>query len=135
LVGPAAQAASQASAETVIAGEHLRLVSVTSPAMSALTPGASATWDVGVLVTTPGEATVDVALQVLSAPADVFEVEVARCDERWTAQGCASAAVPLLDVPVVADAIAALDTTDGDQTPWYRDTVTMVAEGNDAAAT
>jgi hypothetical protein len=134
-VGSAAQAAPVPPTETVITGDHLRLVSVTSPAMSSLSPGGSAAWDVGLAVTTPGEATVDVSLQVLSASEDTFEVEVARCDERWTAQGCPSAAVPLLDATVTAGATAALETTGAESGPWYRVTVTMVGEGSGAAAT
>lgn len=124
-----------APTETVVAGEHLQLVSITSPAMSSLSPGGSAAWDVGVAVTTAGEATVDVTLQVLSAPADTFEVQVARCDERWTAQGCPSAAVSLLDAPLATGVSAALGTADGDEAPWYRVVVTMIGAGTDAAAT
>lgn len=125
--------ASAAPDETIIEGEHLRLVSVTSEQMTSLDPGEVATWDVGVAVTTPGEATVDVSLEVLTATPDAFALRVLRCAERWTASGCPGGAVALAEPPVVSGTSAALDRTDGAEAPWYRMEVTMVGAGDAVA--
>ncbi|WP_156224859.1 hypothetical protein [Pseudactinotalea suaedae] len=116
-------------------GEHLQLVSVTSDAMAALAPGRAATWDVGVSVITAGEATVDVSLRVLDATASAFEVAVSRCDQRWTAEGCSSGELPLLEAPVTVGESSTLGSTDAGSDPWYRVTVTMVGEADAAQAT
>lgn len=127
--------ASAGTVEDVVTGEHLRLVSVTSPEMASLSPGQTATWDVGVSVTTPGDASVDVAVQVLSAPSGAFEMEVSRCSQRWTTAGCSSGAVPLATAPLTTGASTAVDSTDADGAPWYRIAVTMVGGSSGAAAT
>lgn len=127
-VAPAAIPASASTAPVteVIAGEHLRLVSVTSAAMASLAPGETASWDVGLSVTTAGEAEVEVALEVLDATPDAFEVTVSRCAQRWQEGACPGGAVPL-DAPApVTGARTAIDATNADDQPWYRMSVTFV---------
>lgn len=121
--------------EHVVTGEHLQLVSVTSTEMASLSPGQTATWDVGVSVTTPGEASVDVTLEVLAATSGTFEMAVSRCAERWTDAGCSSGAVPLATAPLTVGASTAVDSTDAEGAPWYRIAVTMVASSSGAGTT
>ncbi|WP_420115000.1 hypothetical protein [Pseudactinotalea sp.] len=127
-------AASPGVVEEVVTGEHLQLTSVTNSEMASMSPGRTATWDVGLVVLTPGAARVDVTLEVLSAPAATFEMDVLRCADRWTEGGCPSGADTLSSAPVSASTSTVIDTTDGSSAPWYRVVVTMIADSGAATA-
>lgn len=88
----------------VITGEHLRLISVTSPAMASMPVGGTAAWDVGLTVLTEGEAVVDVPLQVISAAEGEFSVTVTRCGDAWTDAGCPTGATTLAAPALVTGA-------------------------------
>ncbi len=124
-MGPASTAQAQPVTQ-VVTGEHLQLVSVTSSEMSAMGPGETAVWDVGVSVLTPGDAEVDVTLEVLDATPGAFEVTVSRCLQPWTGSGCPGGASDLAAADLVAGARSAIDSTDAQAEPWYRVAVTFV---------
>lgn len=122
-----ASAASAAPVETVIEGEVLQLVSVQdAQAMATMRPGDPVSWDVGVSSSEP-VGTIDVALDVVDAATGAYRGLVQACDERWTATGCASGAVTVLDEVLVEGRSTPLARQDAAATAWYRVEVELLA--------
>lgn len=110
-----------ASDERVVQGNVIRLVSIDSAQMSALVPGTSAVWQVGVMADaeTPGTITV----QLSSTGDAVLELryDVQACAVRWVDDACAAASTVVVEQPVPLDGVGRdILSMPSDEQRWLR---------------
>ncbi|UOQ87599.1 hypothetical protein MUN74_09720 [Agromyces endophyticus] len=113
--------------ETVVQGEVLRLVSIGDPqAMTSLSPGGTAVWEVGVTADAPTPGTISVTLSGTGSSALGLVGDVAWCAEPWDATGCPAptTVADALALPVDGEQVPLL-TMSSDDERWLRFAVRM----------
>lgn len=132
LLSPPAPAQAN-SAETVIQGSVIRLVSIDEPAMEQLVPGGGAVWQVGVMADAESPGTLTVSLSGTAAGETALRYRVLGCPQRWSGDECAASGSTELigDSPVPTDGEPVpLQTMPDDRELWLRVEVRLPADAD-----
>lgn len=112
--------------ETVIQGSVIRLISIEEPAMRSLTPGRTATWQVGVTADASTPGTITITLAGTGDDASGLLLEVQGCAQQWTDAGCPTPELLVAETPIPVDGVArTLRSMGDDERLWLRLHVTM----------
>ena len=115
-------------------GQHLRLTSITQPAMDSLSPGDSASWVVGVQAEAPSPGTITATLTAVEPVLDHLVVDVGACPGRPRDGGCPGGLRQVVAAqPLTSPVPDPLLTFSSDDDQWFVVTVRMQPDAPPAA--